>query len=136
MSPLSLSLYLLPLSACTCVWGVCVREGGGTGANWQRSLRAVRLGVYLRPAAAFSSISLSVIRCTLSCLPLSLSTTLSLPAALSFFHLQQSVSFKARAALSIAKKSSAEPEWENAKGKGKGHRQCEGEGVGELARVW
>lgn len=129
MSPLSLSLYLHP-SVCLymCVGCVCRGRGRVTGANWQRSLRAVRLGVYLRPAAAFSSISLSVTRCTPSCLPLRLSPTLSLPAALSFFHLQQSVSFKARAALSIAKKSSAEPEWKN--GKGKGHRHDNGKGKG------
>lgn len=61
------------------------------------------------------SLSLSVTRCNPSspCLPPSLS------CALSSFHLQQSESFKVRAALSNAKKSSAEAKKGNGKGKGR-----------------
>lgn len=116
-----------------CVCGregsVCVVGVGGAGfvagANWQRSLRAVRVGVYLRRTATFStlppSLSFSVTRCNPSSLSLlfSLSPSLSLSCALSSFHLQQSESFKVHAALSNAKKSSAEAKRGNGKGKGR-----------------
>lgn len=119
----------LCLPAHVCVWWggkyVCGRGVAGfvAGANWQRSLRAVRVGVYLRRTATFSALPLSLSLSLAVTLPLSVSCSPSLPpslsCALSSFHLQQSESFKVHAALSNAKKSSAEAKRGNGKGKGR-----------------
>lgn len=140
--PLSPSASLcLPAHVCVRGGGECVcGRGAGfvAGANWQRSLRAVRVGVYLRRAATFStlppSLSFSVTRCNPSSLSRPLSLSLSLFRLLPAFHLLQSESFKVHAALSNAKKSSAEAKTGNGKGRGKGkeHRQ----GIGKEYGSW